>query len=100
MDRCIYPAIFRPAGSGYSTDFPDLPGCVTGGKNRVEVLDMAREALSLHIYGMREDGDPLPEPSDPAAIATAPGEFVSLVNGSMTKPNGDGSISPGYFRKP
>jgi hypothetical protein len=40
---------------------------------------MAREALSLHIYGMWEDGDPLPEPSDPSAVATGPGEFVSLI---------------------
>jgi predicted RNase H-like HicB family nuclease len=79
MDRYVYPAVFRPAGDGYSVDFPDLPGCVSAGSNRFEALDMAREALSLHIYGMREDGDSLPEASNPATIAAAPGEFVSLV---------------------
>jgi hypothetical protein len=36
----------------------------------------------------------------PAAIATGPGEFVSPVNGLTAKPNGDGSISSKYCRKP
>jgi predicted RNase H-like HicB family nuclease len=79
MDRYVYPAIFRIAGPGYSIDFPDLPGCVSAGSNRAEALDMAREALSLHIYGMNEDGDRLPDSSDPSSLTLAPGEFSSLI---------------------
>jgi predicted RNase H-like HicB family nuclease len=43
--------------------FPDFPGCITAGKTRKEACRMAVEALSLHIEGMLEDGEPIPEPS-------------------------------------
>jgi hypothetical protein len=42
---------------------------------------MARESLSLHLYGMAEDGDAIPAPSDPAAIPAEQGAFVAPVEG-------------------
>lgn len=62
-------------------DFPDLPGCVSAGDTLEKSLSMAREALSLHLYGMIEDGDTIPVSSDPAAIPTEPGAFVAPVEG-------------------
>lgn len=48
---------------------PDLPGCVTTGQTREEVLANIREAIALHLEGMREDGEPIPVPnSDPAFV--------------------------------
>lgn len=48
---------------------PDLPGCVTTGQTREEVLANIHEAIELHLEGMREDGEPIPEPnSDPAWV--------------------------------
>jgi len=41
----------------------DLPGCVTTGDTLDEVRAMMREAIEFHLDGMREDGDPIPEPS-------------------------------------
>ena len=49
--------------------FPDFPGCVTAGKTLDEASRMAAEALALHIEGMIEDGDEVPEPSKLDAIA-------------------------------
>jgi predicted RNase H-like HicB family nuclease len=43
--------------------FADLPGCVSTGDDLAHALSRAQEALSLHISGMVEDGDPLPRPS-------------------------------------
>jgi predicted RNase H-like HicB family nuclease len=59
----IYPAIFHYADDGISIQFPDLPGCITCGSTIEEALFMAKDALSLHLYGMEKDNDPIPEPS-------------------------------------
>ncbi len=80
--KYLYPAFFRHTDSGgYSVDFPDLPGCISAGDTLNEALSMAREALSLHLFGMVEDGDTLPVASDPASIAQEQGAFVSPVEG-------------------
>lgn len=60
--------IRKTAGSDYGVDFPDLPGCVTAGRTLDEARRMAAEALALHIEGMVEDREPLPEPAELDAI--------------------------------
>jgi predicted RNase H-like HicB family nuclease len=49
--------------SDFGVDFPDFPGCVTAGKTLEEARLMAAEALALHVAGMQEDHEPIPEPS-------------------------------------
>ncbi|HZG51486.1 MAG TPA: type II toxin-antitoxin system HicB family antitoxin [Pyrinomonadaceae bacterium] len=46
----------------YSAYLPDLPGCIATGKTVEEVKRRMREAVALHLRGMREDGLPIPEP--------------------------------------
>ncbi len=59
-----YPAIFHFYEDGHiGIVFPDFPGCVSCGKSEEEAMRMAKEALGLHIFGMEEDGDPIPAPS-------------------------------------
>ena len=48
--------------SNYSAYVPDLPGCVSTGDTREEIERNIREAIEFHLEGMREDGDPIPEP--------------------------------------
>jgi predicted RNase H-like HicB family nuclease len=69
--------------SDYGVSFPDFPGCVTAGKTLDEARRMAVEALSLHIEGMMEDGEAIPEPSTLDALANDPamkGAVAFLVN--------------------
>lgn len=40
---------------------------------------MAKEALELHLYGMEEDGDEIPNPSRPEELKIPEKSFVSLV---------------------
>jgi len=47
----------------YAAHFPDLPGCIATAKTFDELKQRIREALELHLRGMREDGLPIPEPS-------------------------------------
>ncbi|MBN1241080.1 MAG: type II toxin-antitoxin system HicB family antitoxin [Spirochaetales bacterium] len=82
MKRWLFPACFRHVeGGSWSVDFPDLPGCVTAGDTLEEALSMAREALSLHLYGMLEDGDAIPESSDPTRVDPGERAFVAPVEG-------------------
>lgn len=55
--------VHKDPDSDYGVSLPDFPGCITAGSTIDEAKDMAHEALSLHIKGMLEDGEKIPEPS-------------------------------------
>jgi predicted RNase H-like HicB family nuclease len=59
--RCAI--VIENAGPNFSAYVPDLPGCVATGTSIDEVQREIREAIELHLEGMREDGDPIPPPS-------------------------------------
>ncbi len=68
-----YVALIRKArDSDYSVDFPDVPGCVTAGKDLDEALAFAREALAGHLQLLAEDGEALPEASNLEAVMADP----------------------------
>lgn len=46
---------------GYSVTVPALPGCLAQGETVEEAIAVAREAISVHIQGLIEDGEPVPE---------------------------------------
>lgn len=59
-----------------SAAFPFRPGgwhrdrlrcCVATGETVEEVEELLREAIALHVAGLREDGLPVPEPSSVVA---------------------------------
>lgn len=80
MEKLIYPAIFHPEEvGGYSVSFPDLPGCVTEGDTMSEAIYMAKDALGIYLYSLKEDGESASAPSNPADIKTDGRDFVSLV---------------------
>jgi len=58
-----YAIVIENAGPNFSAYVPDLPGCVATGATFDEVQREIREAIELHLEGMREDGDPIPSPS-------------------------------------
>ncbi len=58
--------------SGYSAYSPDLPGCVSAGSTIEEVERLMREAIELHLEGLRAHGEPVPEPSSAAAYVQIP----------------------------
>jgi len=60
--------IHKDAGSDYGVSFPDFPGCVTAGATLDEARANASEALALHVEGMVEDGEAIPEPSSLESI--------------------------------
>lgn len=59
--------IERADDGGYGAWSPDLPGCVALGDTEQETVAQMREAIELHLAGMREDGIDVPRPSTVAA---------------------------------
>lgn len=78
--RYVFPAVFDYAEDGISVEFPDIPGCLTCGDTEEEALSMAREALALCLYGMEEDGEPIPEPTPAYKVKASEGQAVVLVD--------------------
>jgi len=57
------PCCRRKGPSSYGAYVPDLPGCVAAGESREEVLSLIREAIALHLEGLKEQGQPIPAPA-------------------------------------
>ena len=54
--------VVEKAAGNYSVYVPDLPGCVASGQTPAEAQGRIREAIAMHLEGLREDGLPIPEP--------------------------------------
>jgi predicted RNase H-like HicB family nuclease len=63
-----YAVIFeKETNSDWGAYVPDLPRCVAVAKTRDELDRLIREAIVIHIRGMREDGELVPEPTSSAS---------------------------------
>ena len=60
--------VVEQTGTGYSAYAPDLPGCVATGPPRPEVESRIREAVGLHLEGLRGQGLTPPEPGAYATV--------------------------------
>jgi predicted RNase H-like HicB family nuclease len=58
-----YAVIVEEGERSFGAHVPDLPGCVAAADTRKEVLGLIQEAIEFHIEALREDGQPIPEPS-------------------------------------
>ena len=58
-----YGIVIEKANGNYSAYAPDLPGCIATGATIAETEEQMREAIKFHIDGLREDGQPVPEPT-------------------------------------
>ena len=61
--------VHKEPGSAYGASFPDLPGCISAAETLEDLRPMIEESLGLHIEGMIEDGETIPEPSSLDTIA-------------------------------
>lgn len=79
MTTKTYVAYLEPASDGYGVSFPDLPGCVSHGRDLDDAAAQAKDALSLHLEGMAEDGEKIPDATsahDLVGDMTRPGNIV------------------------
>jgi len=77
--RYTFPAIFHFADDGISVEYPDLPGCLSCADTEDEAFNNAKEVLQLHLYGMEQDKDIIPEPSKIKDISIEENETIVLI---------------------
>ena len=58
-----YAIVIEKAASNYSAYVPDLPGCVATGSTVEETEREIREAIELHLEGLRAENLPVPDAS-------------------------------------
>ncbi|MBR2258550.1 MAG: type II toxin-antitoxin system HicB family antitoxin [Blautia sp.] len=80
VDRYIYPAVFTyEPGQEIAVVFPDLD-VATSGVNDEDALMSARELLGIALYGLEEDGDPIPSPTSLQDVELDPNERACLID--------------------
>ena len=80
--KLIYPAVFKPfsdGSGGFVVEFPDLPGCVTEGKDLQEAIEMGMDAACGWVLGELEDGEKVPKASAYQDIVIEAEEIVNLL---------------------
>lgn len=81
--RLAYPIILSPfedGSGGYTVEVPDLPGCVTEGRDLADALLMAEDAASGWVLTELEEGSPAPKASKLSGIRTeSSDQLVSMV---------------------
>ena len=58
-----YAVVLEKAARNYSAYVPDLPGCIVTGKTVAQVMARMKEAIEVHLHGMAEDNETVPDPT-------------------------------------
>ena len=69
-----YLIVVEKTGTGYSAYSPDLDGCVATGKTREEVEREMQGAITFHLEGMAQNGEPTPEPHTYSTYVEVPAQ--------------------------
>lgn len=78
-NRYSFIAVFNYAEDGISISFPDLPGCYPCAETEEEAIKNAQEALGLHIWGIEQDKEIVPEPTHIKDIVLETGDVPVLI---------------------
>ncbi len=63
-----YLIVIEPTGTGFSAYSPGLPGCASTGDTREACEVNMQEAIEFHLDGLREEGEPVPQPAFSASF--------------------------------
>jgi predicted RNase H-like HicB family nuclease len=61
-DTHKYAVIIERGTQGYGAYVPDLPGVISVGDSEEDVTRNIREAIVLHLEGLRDAGEAIPQP--------------------------------------
>ena len=68
--KYIYTATFKTDSNKVYARVPDLPGCVTTGKDLSEAIEMIADAAALWLITAEDNGDTIPQPSTQGELRT------------------------------
>jgi predicted RNase H-like HicB family nuclease len=58
-----YLVVIEHEGDSWGAYCPDVPGVGVVGDSREDVEKLIREAIALHLEGLRQAGEPIPAPT-------------------------------------
>ena len=81
----VYPALFHynEDDGSYTITFPDLPGCISEGKNLANAMYMAQSGLTQWIEYHNDKKLELPEASGMDTVKAEYPHFVNLVRADV-----------------
>jgi predicted RNase H-like HicB family nuclease len=76
----VYPAIFhKNKDESYTVIYPDLPGCISEGKDLGNAMYMAQSALAQWIGYLADRKQEIPKASSVEKVKTSKSEFANLI---------------------
>lgn len=77
----LYSAVISPieGSTHYSARVPDLPGCVTTGKDIPEAIDLITDAASLWLVAAEDKDMPISAPTPQNALDLSPDDMCTLI---------------------
>jgi predicted RNase H-like HicB family nuclease len=58
-----YAVVIEKGEDSYGAYVPDLPGCIAAGETKEEVKRLIHDAIEFHLEGLKESGEPIPDPT-------------------------------------
>lgn len=81
-----YAIVIEKTGDNYSSYVLDLPGCIATGATVEKTEQLICEAIELHLAGLREDGQPIPQPSSQVEYVEVAAWPAPGATGGPTRP--------------
>lgn len=85
--KAIYVAELWPqeSGTGYYVRIPDIDGCVTTGKDLMDAVLMARDALSVCLCAMEDHAEAIPAARAMKDLPHEEGHIYTLIDVDTTR---------------
>lgn len=77
--RYVFTATFKIDGDRVYARVPDLPGCITTGKDLEDAIDQITDAASGWLCVAEDEDLPIAKPSSQTDIAHDPEDILSLI---------------------
>ena len=84
MKEYVYPAIFHKNDDGsYTITYPDLPGCISEGKDLGNAMYMAESALTQWLEYLIDKKKEIPKASMLGTLEVVEDEFANLIRANI-----------------
>lgn len=84
MKEYVYPALFHKNDDGsYTITYPDLPGCISEGKDLGNAMYMAESALTQWVEYLIDKKKEIPKGSMLGTLEVGEGEFANLIRANI-----------------
>ena len=77
--KYIYSALFEVEPDKVYARVPDLPGCITTGKNLEDAIDQITDAASIWLVSAEDDGEEIPAATAQDSMERKGGQQYSLI---------------------